>query len=351
MNAKPTILLILSLTTAAFAAAGEPNEPNDATRELKFEMSTNVHAWTLHETVEGKTNVYYNPGTIRPKYMAEVILPRYRDPIDRLHYLARVKESPVAQKLSQDQKDFLAHGLAAWVDPHTDNVPEHSTLKFYAVSEEDAKTMVLALLDSFATERRESYDEQERTLQERKQERERMQTRLSESEKRRQDIDARYDQHKEAAHPSLDDDEAVHTAKEVVLQMDKEGNQLDIELAGIRAKLKVIEAYLSKRNTVEIAEHLEAMRVDLEIELSSLEARRKAIERIHATEQEFCRLYRERQELHRTIPPLRGALDRCNQTIRNLTNKLEYLAHGPMRPEIFENKVTIYPIEEADSHN
>jgi hypothetical protein len=350
MNVKSTILLTLALTTLA-SSASTTDEPNDTAKELKFEMSTDVYAWTLQGTVGGKTNIYYNPGTIRPKYVAEVILPYGRVLSSRSKYQRKIMESPLAQELSPPQKDFISQGLAVWKVPHTDNVPEHSTLQLYAVSEEDARVMALALMDEFATEARERRAELERRLQEAKQEHERAQIELSEKEERNQQIEGQYGQYKKATHPSLEDDEAAQLAKDSIFQMGKEGNQLDIELAGIRAKLKVIEAYLSKPNATQIVEHLEAMKIDLEIELSSLEARRKAIERIHAAEQKFCLLYNERHQLFLDIRWLPSHLDTLSQTIRDLTEKLEHASDDLVPPKVFENRVTLYPIEPADSQN
>ena len=133
--------------------------------------------------------------------------------------------------------------------------------------------------------------------------------------------------------------------------MDKQGDTLDIELAGIRAKLEVIADYLSRADLANhIAERLEGLRIDQMIELSSIEARREAIEKIVSVEKEFCRLYWEHRKLQQSVPSLRSAIERDKKRIEEMTATLEH-PPGYMRPpQIFENKVVIYPILDVDAY-
>jgi chromosome segregation ATPase len=209
--------------------------------------------------------------------------------------------------------------------------------------------MALALLDSFTARARERRAEYERTLDESRKSLERRQTELAETEKQRKEIEPRYKQFKQNVHPHLHDNKAEELAKETIVQMDKQGNTLNIELAGIRAKLKVIDEYLEVHSGANPnIERLEALRIDQLIELSSLEARREAIERIVALEQEFCRLFAERIEVGATISSLRRAIGKDKERIAEMTNRLANADEGMKPPQVFENKIVIYPIVAED---
>lgn len=128
--------------------------------------------------------------------------------------------------------------------------------------------------------------------------------------------------------------------------MDKQGDTLDIELAGIRAKLEVIADYLSRADLANhIAERLEGLRIDQMIELSSIEARREAIEKIVSVEKEFCRLYWEHRRLQQTVPSLRSAIEKNRKRIEDMTTYLEHPTMDMAPPQVFNNKVIIYPIQ------
>jgi hypothetical protein len=143
MTAKSSLLLLLSLATVALPAS-VPTEPNTTSVELRFEMDREIMPWVIETDVNGKSITYHDPGAIRPTYMAKVILPR-NEMFSSAGVLAKTMDSPLAQKLSEAQKEFLAQGFGVWVDTSAANVPDHYSANFYAVSEEDAKIMARAL--------------------------------------------------------------------------------------------------------------------------------------------------------------------------------------------------------------
>jgi hypothetical protein len=351
MNPKFITLLLLSLAPVTLRAS-DPAEPNDTTPEPTFEVSARIIPWTVSATVGGRSIAYDNPGTIRPRYQADIIVPHGKMVNSREYYVERIKSSPLAQRLSQAQKDFLSKSFGVWIVPHAAKVPNHSVLQLYAASEEDAKTMARALLDGLALETGERFARGKQLLEEWKQQRDQRQVELAEKEKRRTEIDSQYSRNKEAIHPSLSDDEAAQLARDLIFQMDKDSNTLDIELAGIRAKVETINQYLSRTDLDnDVVEKLETLRIDQMIERNSLEARRKAIGRIYTAEQEFCSLYRQRRELEQTVAALRKALEDDEPRIDRLTTELTEPSERLVPPRVFENKVTLYRIETKDSQN
>jgi len=335
MTAKPTILLLLSLMTIAFSAS-TPTEPNGTAPEPRIEIG----AWPRNRPIEWEDR--------RAWYIAEVTLHRHRDIINSKLVRVTMEKSPLIQKLSQAQKDLLAESGSVSVWTH----PNISRITLYAVCEEDAKTMGRALLDGLTTRAREARTEHKRRLEELEQQRERKQVELAEKQERLRGIKAQYDQDKKHVYPHLGDDEAAQLAKERIIQMGKEADTLDIELAGIRAKLEVIDEYLSWSDLDNhVIERLETMRIDQMIELSGLDARRKAVERIRTTQQQFRSLYDERVTLHSAIGNLRDALAKRRQTIETMAAELERTSSPLVPPEESENKVMIYPIVSEGSQN
>ena len=353
MNAKSTTLLLLALAPVAFSASA-PTEPNDAAANLIFERNDEVVSWVIETEVNDESVIYHNPGSIRPKYMAKIILPR----VHRSHMissggaLARAQGRPVAQKLSEAQKAFLVQGFGAWVDTSAANVPNHYSVNFYAVSAEDAKIMTRALMDQFATNARRSMGFEKEELKKRQERLKQNQAALPEKEKQFEQAEKDYKVAKSATYPLSDDGEAAQLARELILQMDRQAKTLDIDQAGLRGKLEVIDQYLSRPDlNNDVIETLEAQRIELMIELSGLEARRRAIRQIRDEQHRFCTLLDAWDELMRSVAQMRKALKDDEAVIRGITGRLKKPSGSLVPPKVYENKVIIYPIEAKDSQN
>jgi len=347
MAAKRTLLLLLAVTTAAFSAT--TTEPKLATPKPSFEMN------------DVPLGMSRSHGDVRPKYMAKVVLLQDRA-FSAIAAWRWIMDSAWAQKLSPAQRKFLegprgdghqhGRGISSGGGPR-----DHVWIELYAVSEEDAKTMASAVLDAFTTQALSERTRYSRFLDGLKREAGQTEAELSEKEERLKEVNSQYDQRKVALYPFVSDDEAAQLARELVFQMEKEGKMLEIELAGIRAKLEIIDEYCSGSSsskykiTSEKTERLEAMYIDLMIELSGLEARREAIERIRTAERQFYSLYSERKELNQVVPSLRSALKEKNQKIERTTAQLEEPSGEMVPPEVYEDKVVIYPIQSEGSQN
>ena len=351
MSLKPTLLLVLSLATVAFSASAQ-TEPNYAAAEPKFEMSTLTPTWTVSAVVEGKSVTYHDPGSIRPKYMARIILPRDRMVDSAAQAQAMAMASPLAQKLSQAQNDFLAQGFGAWVDTSAANIPNHYAISLYAVSEEDAKLMAWALIDCYATNAQRSIAFYRSDLNKYTQRLDENQAVLPKKQKQLEQVQQSYEAARESTYPLNSDDEASQLAQELVLQMDRQAKTLDIDLAGVRGKLKVINEYLRRPDlNSDVIETLEAQRIEQMIELSGLEARRQAIRQIRGEQQDFCVLVRQRNELHDSVKHLKETVDQDKERIRGMTALLAHPRGDMLPPEVYQNKVILYPIAAKDSQD
>jgi len=346
MNAKSTMLLLLSLTTAVCAASA-PIEPNDTAATLSFEMNDEIVPWVIETGVGGRSIAYRDPGPIRPKYKARIILPREHTMLrtgDKVQ--AWALDSPLAQQLSAAQKQLLDQGFGARVDTSQGNVPKHYSVHFYAVSEADAKIMTRALMDKFATNAHRSIGFQKEELQKRQERLKQNQVALPEKEKQFKQVEKDYKVAKSATYPLSDDGEAAQLARELILQMDRQAKTLDIDQAGARGKLEVIDQYLSRPDlSNDVIETLEAQRIELMIELSGLEARRRAIRQIRDEQHHFCTLLDAWDELMRSVAQMKQALKEDEEVIRGIAGRLKNPSGDLVPPKVYQNKVIIYPVE------
>ncbi|MBN1363021.1 MAG: hypothetical protein JW993_20650 [Sedimentisphaerales bacterium] len=351
MSVRLTLMLVVSVASIAFCAAAE-TEPNYVAPQPQFEMSTLTPRWTVSAEVEGKTVMYDDPGSVRPQYMARIILPRGRMYERAAQVLGMALDRPLAQKLSPAQRDFLARGFGAWVDTSAANIPNHYSVNFYAVSEQDAKIMAWALIDSFAANAQRSTAMYQRELTEYRQRLAENQKALPEQQKLLEQAQQSYERAKKSTYPLNTDEEASQLAKELVLQMDRQIKTLDIDLAGVRGKLKVINEYLARQDLDnDVIETLEAQRIEQTIELSGLEARRQAIRQVRDEQQRFWDLVRLRTEREDSVKKLKKALEQDEERIRGTTGVLEHGWGDTVPPAVYQNKVILYRIEAKDSQD
>ncbi|UCD52875.1 MAG: hypothetical protein JSW27_09595 [Phycisphaerales bacterium] len=350
MNPKSTMLLLLSLTTIAFSASA-PTEPNDAAAPLSFERNDEVVPWVIETEVNDESVIYRDPGPIRPKHMAKVILPRNKMFSNR-EIVGRVTSSALIQKSSEAQKEFLAQGFATRVDTSADNVPDHYSVSLYAVSAEDTKIMVRALTDKFAEDARDIAAYQRSELKKYQETRKHSQAALPKKDKQLEQVQKDYEAAKLATYPLNSEEEAAQLARELVLQMDRQAKTLDIDRAGVRGKLEVIGQYLARSDLDNhVIETLEAQRIELLVELNGLEARREAIQQIRDEQHRFCTLLGARNELKTSVEQLKEALEKSADIIRTITGHLKNPLPYMQPPKVYQNKVIIYPVEVADSQN
>ena len=114
-----------------------------------------------------------------------------------------------------------------------------------------------------------------------------------------------------------------------------------IELAGIREKLKTIEKY---RNEPNLRDKLAEMHIELMIEMSGLEARRKITQQIRAREQQYLSVLNRLTDLMGEVRTLNSRIDRSKRRIDDLTNEINNPREGMQPPRIYQNTATIYPV-------
>src|SRR3990172_166205 len=289
------IALILACLCAP-ASYAEPNEPKaglqfeTAEKEptgpgprLTIEVSDRLMSWT---SLSRRLAVR---GLPKPTHVAELLVSnRTREPSFGLEYLMK---TAAAQSMSLKQRQFVEDSVPfAEMEPD-EAARNHHRLHLYAVSEEDAKKMIEAcveLLTDTANRTRQDYlialaghRDEVATANEQ----------LPEKEIELTAAKTSYDGIKRATHPFSDDTEATENVKRTILEMNNMLDVLDIELAGIHEKLKVIKDYQEwKKPTVAsepVYTKLTEMEIEQMVELRGAEARKEATLRIQKRETDF----------------------------------------------------------------
>ena len=268
---------------------------------------------------------------------------------DEVQVLKRVEKSLLAEKLSQAQKDFLKTGHGILVDYERRRIPDSYSIWFYAVSQDDAKRTVEAFLEVVAEEATARLREWAKARKELEQRIADIEKDLPEKENKAKAAKSKYEAVKNVRYFYLADTEASGKAKETMLQMEKMRDVLEIELAGIREKLKANEAY---RKSTEFSDttrdKLEQMFVEQMIELRSAEARNAAIIRIRNREKEFRECFDQWADLEAEATALRDGLSSSERRLRGVEERLANPKPDMLPPKVFQNKVTIYPVRVED---
>jgi hypothetical protein len=345
------ISIVLSILFTATLGATGLSEPNDAGSETKFEFNNKTKCkWrvSLGKNKEGLQVYVDNPSPNKPTHAAKVLLhENYTIPKSKYVVLDRIYDSPIAKKFSKSQKEFLKTEYTVLVvsdSIRTKPYHYHSTW-LYAVSEEDAKLMAQAYLDGLNKYAGWIMVDQKRVLNEWQEKLHLAQKELPEKEAKLKDLEEQYKREKNKTHRFSSEEETPKLAKENILEMNKTLDTLEIELSGIREKLKAIEKYRNEPEQREaIRARLDEMFVEQMIELSGLEARRQTTERLRAEQQLFLILFNKRNDLQHEVGKLRKTIESSKNAINDINDLLKNPMPHMLPPKVYQNKVVIYPV-------
>ena len=174
---------------------------------------------------------------------------------------------------------------------------------------------------------------------------------LPEKQKQFDEAKAKYNEIKNTRYFADNPNETYRKAMETVFQMDKTLDTLEIELAGIKEKMKVLESYrrtkrLPRKELSDVTiDKLDQMYVEQMIELRGVEARKHAALKIRKREKEFLVLFNRRFNLEEEVKQLKRDLENSQNNLRDVENKLANPLPEMLQPKVFQNKVIIYPLK------
>ena len=361
---KRQLVIVLIIFCICVPVLGvEPNKPET---ELKFEISAKERQL---ESVE--RSMFKN--SVKPKYVAEFTmsdLSRYYEHVLGLHDMETAKmmlSTTAGQSMSEIQKELLkadkvisAIGVKGVRKKYTMvsyNVRE-SEFRLYAFTLEDAKLVTEAFVKTMNKKAREKLPPLlEKFMNERKQrlqeDRERIagiKNELTEKEPELRSAESSYRKLKNTdPYSTLADTEAYEKAGETIVQMNKMLSILDIELAGIRKKLEIIERYReSEEFSKATLQKLEQMFVEQAVELMGTEARKEAAIELRDQDKQFCDFFDAWTRLDDEVKNLRSSLSSTEKRVRYYEEEIANPDPELLPPKVLLNKVTIYPVLAED---
>jgi hypothetical protein len=132
--------------------------------------------------------------------------------------------------------------------------------------------------------------------------------------------------------------------------MDKTLDVLEIELAGIREKLKVLESYRRtkrlprKEFSDEMVDKLDQMYVEQMIELRGAKAREAVTLRIRGREKGFLDLFSQWSNLDSEVNRLKQNLEISENNLRDVEKTLANPLPEMLPPKVYQDRITIYPV-------
>jgi hypothetical protein len=379
ITVKSQLISVLILAVICVSApAAEPNkpgaeskfmafeEPNQFKTELTFEISTKEkQLGRIDELTEFKFKDY-----VKPKYVAIFTmsdLSRFYDkpdPITRDMVTTKmILATSAGRSMSEMQKELLKTGkvfsiFSVIARKKKFGMVSHTVremeIGLYAFNVDDAKLITRAFVETMNKKAREKLPplleefmaERKQRLQEFREEMEGIKKKLTEKEPELKSAESAYRKFKNTdRYEIFADTDADEKTKKTIAQMNEMLSIIDIELAGIREKLNVIEQYRKSANFSKATlDKLEQMFVEQMVELRGTEGRKEAAIKLREKDKQFCDLYEAWTNLGNEVDLLRSNLKSREKRIRFCEEEIANPPPELLPPKVLRNKVTIYPL-------
>ena len=345
-----TALILVCICLPVFSA--EPNQPGE---KLKFKSSQQEQEWVVGTgTEKGKV---IGEWTIKPTYVGELFI--WNIPMKRTSYrgqvvyrsaidftspetLKAIMETPAGRALSQNQQELLKTGQAIIVvSSYGEKVGNHFHFCCYAVSEDDVAMTVKALIEFLTYKARELYDYHLNEQKSLKAKIAGYNDNILKKEKELETVRSDLKALSKIVHYLFSKE-----AGETVLELNKSLNSLDVEIAGLQAKVSAIEQYRpTKTNMVgEFKDKLEAMMAEQSVQLAGALAKKEASTKIRNQAEQFYNLHQQQDELPKSIEALKDRLLGAKSSLEKVEAALFKPNPEMLPPKVFQNTVTIYPV-------
>ena len=333
---KPQLVMVLILAWLCSPVLSA--EPNEADIELKFEVSSEEQKWLI-----GKGSTESGRGPIRPSHVAVLFIrpsrnfPDFESPV----VMKSILSTSAGKLLSQSQVALLStgHACISRLGRFGETVPNHYHFRLYAVSENDARNLPEAFLQVLTNQAHANAQPNRERLLEFKEKISETKAKIPEAQAKAQAALSKIAELKKTLHyPSADE------AKKTISELNKILVMTDVEIAGIQAKIREIKNYKSYKIVTEKAHlaALEQMLSEQNIELVAALAKKKAAAAAREEAERFCRL----EEASKLPYYLEQKLRQYESILQRYEKVLEEPDMIP--PELFQNKVTIYPVRAED---
>ncbi len=341
--------LVMLLVLACICAPVLCVELDPAKTPLNIEIKSEEKQWIVE--VGGRIGT----GPIKPTHVAELFLSYpYSDEYKSRstpQRISRMLKTTPGRSMSSEQHSFLSASAVSDAITVIDRgkiVRRHYQICLYAMSELDARKMAVAFIEAMGdkAEKISSYKENIRMLQEQ----------IFNTNKKILNEEAESDVIMANLRESIKNVHYLSTdeAKQAISELNTMLNNLDIELAGMKAKLMVIQEQKERQkakgeivtNKEGILLKLENMWIDLLIELKVAEARKETAIQLRSQAEDFCKqMNAKKAESQKEMNKLNMNITFYENEIRQFEEKLADPDMETLPPKIFQNKVTIYPVK------
>lgn len=321
---------------------------------LKFETADKEQQWVIDVNEQSgqkfETRKEMVRSSFRPKYVAVFYverghpdMPPYYKPREGPNkfswstWIESILSSSAGKSLSEHQVSLLHTGACIrLLGEFGDTIGNHQHVRIYAVSEKDARKTVEAFIEALTMPRPsgEYLGLGPEALQERisKAEKE-----LSEKQTELKPTQARLAELKKSVHYVSRDE-----AKQIAMELNKTLITLNVEIAGVQARISTIEKYLSDKNIgADTLAKLEAMLSEQHVELAGALAKKEAATKARDHAAEYCDVSYREIVLLDDVHHLKETIRLSKQNLESLEKMLNTREPAP---NVFQNKVTIYPV-------
>lgn len=339
---KQMLFSILVLSCGFVTALGsEPNKP-EAESGLKFEVS--------NEPVAHSSRLRPDRTSIRPTHVVQLFMNKKPAALSRRLDAGHLLQTSAGQTLSKEQRAFMLsdrfsrHGWARGGEQPADESRYYSLL--YAISQDDAKKMAESLVEyvnGFSNDRRHRSEELHKKTEAGISETRKL---ILEKQKLAEAAALNFQTLKNTPrYAFLKDAEAWKEAKATIAESNRTLDVLDIDLAGINEKLRIIEKYRAASGDFSkaVLEKLEQMFVEQMVDLASAEARKRKALEIREQDGKFVGLFDQWDHLKFELNNLERKLRDLERDLIKIEKELADPQIVP--PEVYQNKVTIYPVK------
>jgi len=351
--------LVMVLVLACLCAPVLGVEPNLPKTKPRFEINSEEQQWIAMGGIICK-------GPIKPTHVAELFLPfPYSDeymPNSNPQRIMRMLKTFPGQSISSEQRVFLSASKiqdAISIIDRGDTVRRHYHIRLYAMSELDARKIAEAFIEAMTdkAEKIGSYKEHIRMLQET----------IFRTNKKILAQEAEAEVELANLRESIKNVHYLSTdeAKQAISELNTMLNNLDIELAGMKAKLRAIQEQQLRqkaiRNKIPVQERterinrdgillkLEDMWIDLLIELKVAEARKETAIQLRMQAEDFCKqMNAKKAEFQKEMNKFKMDIAFYEREIHQFKEKLADPDMEILPPKVYQNKVTIYPVRAED---
>jgi hypothetical protein len=360
-----TIVIVLTCLICNAVSFGE--EIDKAKKELEFEISIDKYSPPRRIRPVSPAryrNIGYGDKTevgeidkseiIKPTHVAhmgqseQLFSPSYLEPDALL-------TTPSGKEMSDLQKEFLKQGKACaanYSSKYQNNLLRENRFhggRLYAVSEEDAKKMARAFIESWHNN---MGAEVEKFLKKKKgfeskavELRKRYKEKVKEADKFRNTLKEKsskgiYSFDRNGIYTSKAREMARETARGLYPKL----NAANIEIEVIKARLSAATVYQARENgNPAVQAKLEEIMCEQTIELAGALERQEGIANLLQQEEEILRLYAQIKEADLRRGHLSGPANIAESNLKRATEEFEKIDSSD--PSVGGNKVTIYPVE------